>query len=666
LVDTTSHVIQTHYGGGRADGFIAHLSKNGNVLYQSTYYGSKEYDQIYFVRTDKLGNVYVFGQTDDTSGLFIKNALYNRPKSGQFISKIKPKLDTVIWSTAFGSGRGQPDISPTAFSVDVCNKTYISGWGSDFHRLYGINGAPALSTAGLDITANAFQTNNDSCDFYVMVMADDASSLAYATFMGSPTDEQHVDGGTSRFDRKGVIYQSVCAGCGGQSNFPTTLGAVSDSNWSPNCNNAVFKFDLQLPIVVSDFYGPNIGCAPFTVTFTNSSKIVLSPGYTWNFGDGGTSTASNPTHTYTQPGTYTIQLVVTDPASCNGSDTFTQQILIHAPGANDTIPPVIACYGQKVQIGIAPGNDTSYRYMWSPSATLNQSNISNPVANTLQSMTYHMLMWDGLCTDTFLQQVNIFNDSLHLLASSLLCAGDTLRLYASNSVPGQAQVYRWTPVDEIISGVNSSSPLVQPLQNTLFKVTLVDSNGCSFSDSIQISITSSLPSVRAVANPDSILYGDSSQLSLTLSANVVTYLWQNDSTLSATNILNPFADPRETRTYYVQVSDSYDCKKYDTVTVYVYHTPCSETSLYIPDAFTPNGDGKNDMLYVRGNGLSNLYFAVYDRWGQKVFETRDITVGWDGTYKGKKMDDSVFGYYAEGVCDNGEKFKKRGNVTLLK
>ncbi len=669
----TTGTIQTTNHGGQADGFVAHLSQNGNTLLQSTYYGSAEYDQIYFVRTDKAGNVYVFGQTEDTTGIFIHNALYNKPKSGQFISKFTSVLDSVIWSTAFGSGRGTPDISPTAFLVDVCNKTYISGWGSDFFVDYHIHGAPPLSTQGLQVTGNAYQPTTDNEDFYIMVMNDDASALAYATYFGSPTDEEHVDGGTSRFDRKGVIYQSVCAGCAadcqgctGQSTFPTTTGVVSNTNNSPNCNNAVFKFDLQLPIVVADFHAPTIGCAPYTASFTNNSKVVSSPVYTWNFGDGTTASSASPTHTYTQSGTFIITLVVTDAGSCNGTDTISKKIVIHVNNANTTLPPDTICHGHSVQIGINPGNNPSIHYTWIPSNSLSQSNSANPVATPAQSTDYKMLLSDGVCTDTFFQRVLVTYDTLHITGAELLCAGDTTQLFVTDPAPGPQPSYQWQPVNQIISGANTASPLVSPSQNTTYIVTATNASGCVTTDSIQVTITSTLPSVNITATPDTITYGDTSQLNLTSVSNLSSYQWTPNSTLSAFNILNPVAFPKFTTSYFAQVSDSHGCKRSDTITVYVIHTPCSEANLYIPDAFTPNGDGKNDVFYVRGNGITSIYFAVYDRWGQKIFETKNINQGWDGTYNGKQMDVAVFGYYAEGTCISGEKFIKKGNVTLLR
>jgi len=660
----SANALEKTYNGGRCDGFVAHLSQNGNVLMQCSYYGSPDYDQTYFVRTSKAGNVYLLGQVDSSGSLFIHNAVYNKVNGGEYISELSPTLDSLIMSTSFGAGLSKPDISPTAFLVDVCSKMYVSGWGSNFSVIEA--GAPDLSTNNLDVTANAYQPTTDGQDFYVMVLEDDASALNYATYFGSHNNEEHVDGGTSRFDKKGIVYQAVCAGCGGLSSFPTTAGAVSRTNNSENCNNAVFKLDLQLPIVVAAFSAPPTGCAPYTVSFTNSSKIVQSPTYNWTFGDGDTSTVLSPTHTYTRSGLYTIQLVVTDPASCNISDTLSKQILIIANNATDTLPPVTICSSQSVQIGVLSAPDSNVTYLWSPSNTLSENNVSNPFATPQQTTTYQLLISNGICTDTVHQTVVIFKDALILQGNNISCPGDTVQLTVTTSQPGQQLTYSWQPTSQIISGATTATPLVSPSQSTTYVITVSNQIHCTLTDSIQINVLSTNVNISAKATPDTIMYGDTTQLSATLSPNVVSYSWLPDSTLSAINILNPLAYPKETHTYYVQAQNSNGCVKTDSVTVYLLLAPCKQSNLYIPDAFSPNGDGKNDVLYVRGNYISNFHFAIYDRWGQKVFDTRDITRGWDGTFNGKRLDPAVFGYYVDGVCEGGGKFMVKGNVTLLR
>jgi gliding motility-associated-like protein len=672
---STAGVYQTVNNGGRAEGFISLVNKNGNSLIRSTLYGTPSYDQLFFVQTDRYNNVYVLGETMDTTSAFTHNAAYNVAKSGQYISKFNYALDTLVWSTRFGTGIGRPDISPTAFLVDVCNSVYVSGWGSYLDREFNPWQGPELSTTGLYVTGNAYQPTTDGQDFYVMVMKDDASAITYATYFGSATDEEHVDGGTSRFDKKGVIYQAICAGCADSitgyqpdQNLPTyPANVVSHTNNSFNCNNAVFKLNLDLPAVVADFNPPPTICDTFNYQFINNSKIIDTPNTIvyWNFGDGTISDSLNPTHAYTSPGVYTITLIISDITSCNGSDTVRKQMTILKNDSTITLPTEVACLGYSVQIGIPPINDTSVTFQWYPTTGLNNPAITNPRVSPTQSAEYELVTTKGNCHSIYKQQVMPVSDSLIIRGSNVLCPNDTIELFAKDT-GGQSLSYFWTPAADIVSGAITDSPFVKPPKNTTFYVTATDSaTGCVYKDSINVNVISSLQYVLATATPDTIKYGDTTQLN-TIYTQAASLYWDPDSSLLSTKIANPLADPRIVTTYTVHVIDNNGCKADKQVTVYIEYTPCSSTNLYVPNAFSPNNDGKNDMLYVRGNFIQTMYFTVYDRWGQKMFETRNQNEGWDGTYKGKKLDPAVFGWYVEGTCEVGEKFFKKGNVTLLR
>ncbi|MBS1623120.1 MAG: gliding motility-associated C-terminal domain-containing protein [Bacteroidetes bacterium] len=663
---TTAGSFQTVTNGGRAEGFITQINQNGSGIIASTLYGTPEYDQLFFVQTDRRNNVYVLGQTFDTTTAFTKNALYNVPKSGQYISKFNYTLDTLIWSTRFGNGRGIPDLSPTAFLVDRCNSVYMSGWGSDFLALFG--DGVSLSTQGLYVTPDAYQPHTDGNDFYVMVMKDDASAITYATYFGSSISEDHVDGGTSRFDKKGVIYESVCAGCGGNDSFPTyPANVVSHHNGSHNCNNAIFKMDLDLPLVIADFQQPPHACDTFDYHFTNQSKIFDSTTTTfkWIFDDGTTSAQVNPSHTYTTPGIYTVTLIVTDGSSCNGADTISKQIIISPNDSTVTLAGVSDCPGTSIQIGIPISTDTSIHYSWTPSLGLSDSTISNPYITPLQDTVYRLTETRINCKTYFSQSVHVIHDSISARGSNVLCPHDTIQLSVSDTA-GQQLTYTWSPASGIISGGNTDHPLVDPAATTTYYVNAVNTTtGCTYQDSITVSVVSALQNINAVAIPDSIGYGDTSRLHLTYT-QPASILWDADSTLSSLTVDSPSAYPTETTTYKVTVTDQNGCRVRDTVTVRVYRTPCASSHIFVPNAFSPNNDGKNDKLFVRGNKISDLYFTVYDRWGQKMFETRDINTGWDGTYHGAIQDPAVFGWYAEGTCESGEKYFRKGNVTLLR
>lgn len=230
--------------GGRADGYILRLDINSFGLMAYTFIGTSSYDQCYLIKVDKYGKPFVYGQSDGRHSM--SPDVYGIDDSRMFLKKLDLNLSAIEIQTTFGrKGKQRPDISPTALLIDECERIFISGWG-------GINLGDFVGggTSGMPVTSNAFQTSTDGDDFYLAVFSKNFSELQYATFMGgistfSATAHEHVDGGTSRFDKKGVVYQSVCAGCGGNSLFPTTPGAWSRTNNSFNCNNALFKFDFE-------------------------------------------------------------------------------------------------------------------------------------------------------------------------------------------------------------------------------------------------------------------------------------------------------------------------------------------------------------------------------------------------------------------------------------
>jgi len=229
------------YIGGSLDGFVVRLRNDGNQVLNGTYIGTENYDQSFFVKTNQEGEVFITGQN---SGNYpTKNADYQDPNSGQFISKLSPSLNKLLISTVFGTGKGTPDVTPSAFMVDICGNVYFSGWGG---RTNNESRGEGTSTRGLPTTPNAFQQSTDGSDFYVAVFQRGIDSLLYATYLGGNRSTEHVDGGTSRFKEEGVVYQSVCGGCGGNSDFPVTDNAWSQSNKSDNCNNAFFKMNLDV------------------------------------------------------------------------------------------------------------------------------------------------------------------------------------------------------------------------------------------------------------------------------------------------------------------------------------------------------------------------------------------------------------------------------------
>ena len=729
--------LQTANNGGQADGFVITIEADGSSVLNGTYWGSENYDQCYFVELDDLENVHIYGQTMDSGTTFIQNATYSSPNSGMLVSKFNPELDEVIWTTVFGTGSGEPNLSPTAFLVDVCGKIYLSGWGGSTNT----NSNPDTDNVfGMDTTDDAYQQNTNGSDFYLLVMESDASNLVYASYFGGLTSSEHVDGGTSRFNRKGEIYQSVCAGCGSNDDFPIfPSNAHSPTNNSSNCNNGVFKFDFALPISVADFNFSPIGCVNEPIDFVNSSAGFQT--VSWDFGDNQTSGATNPSHFYESPGIYNITLVVNSTETCNLTDTVTKTIEITFPQSSNEDDLTI-CEGESIEIGPTKINP-DYTYNWSPAETLDVPNQAVTAASPETDTEYVLLIDTGACIDTLYQnvevetidlavsddiilcddslfefiaeatptatytwsdnsslipvlnedpllgvlEVNLIGDATYFVLAetefcskldsvqvdfineqSLIdgdltaCFGDTITLEVLN--PNPLLSYSWSPEALILNGQNTPAIQAVVSEDQAFVVFADDGNGCVSEDDIFVSVSElNSQNVSATASPPNISTSGSSQLEVL--PDGYDYLWSPSSSLDNDEIQSPIAEPEETTLYKVSVVDG-DCIQNASVLVRVFDFECGPVSLFLPNAFSPNGDGENDVLFVRGNNITDLDLQVFNRWGEKVFETKNQNIGWNGTYNGRQVDPAVFVYHLTIDCGGGQSYFEKGNITLIR
>lgn len=395
----TDRAYQTVYRGG-VDGWIAKIASDGSVILHCTYTGTDAYNQIYFIDLNTREEVYVYGQT---SGNFpVSPGVYSNLGSGQFIQKFSHTLDTLHFSTVFGAGRGIPDISPTAFLVNDCNNLYMAGWGGEINSQLGF--WPG-STHGMTTTPDAFQQTTSGSDFYFIVLTEDAKERLYATFLGGNQSRTHVDGGTSRFDKGGIVYHSVCSGCRAfnpaeqaTSDFPTTAGAWSRTNKSINCNNAAFKFDLsslkarlQTNSARRDMPGLKVVCIPDAIVFENVS--IGGEIFQWDLGDGTKITKTDTayiSHQYQHPGQYKVRLTAIDRGTCRAIDSTATVVTVNiAQSAVQDDADV--CFGDTYELQASGGTS----YTWTSTDLNFISGDPTPTVTPQDTTTYYIRLEEG-------------------------------------------------------------------------------------------------------------------------------------------------------------------------------------------------------------------------------------------------------------------------------
>lgn len=787
---TTSGVVNPSFGG-IADGFITRYSPNGSTMLSSTYVGTSAYDQSYILQMDGNQNVYVVGQTKGAYPIVssITGPVYSNPNSGQFVHKLSPNLSTTIFSTVFGrSIAGQIDIVPTALLVDICDHIYVSGWGGTVNNGYG-----GGSTTGMPITANAYQSTTDGSDFYFIVLDEDGTGLIYASFFGGGLSPEHVDGGTSRFNPDGIIYQAVCAGCGNHDDFPISAGAWSATNNSNNCNMGVFKFDVSEFTAIIDPITPTITCINNTVTLQNASTGGSS--YFWDFGDGQTATTPLVNHIYPNPGTYTVMLIVTDPNACLKNDTAFLTVVVQAPpnAMIDAVTPV--CPGGSVQLLASGGNNyvwavnstlsstqianpiasptttTIYTvtvsnncgsntasvtvpvidfnptisvsdticlgnstqllagggssYAWSPVSGLSDPNIANPVASPVSTSTYTVVITDNNgCSATQMTTITVetapvanagpdlyvcYGDDVqitgsggtnyswdpplylnnpstantnctplqnitYILTASNSCGSsyDTLDIFVirinpqagpDTTICPNTSVMLWATGGETyawqsaatIDNPNHDSIIVSPHQNTLYVVIVTNSYGCSATDTVHVNV---FPSQSINLGPDVLIpFGGSTQL---FAQGIGNFSWSPDSFLTCSQCYNPTASPLHSTQYFATLTDANGCHFYDSIWVFV------EGALYVPNTFTPNRDGINDIFMALGVEIKEFEMTIFNRWGEDIFRTDDLLYGWDGTHRGAKCPIGVYAWKISYTENSGKEGSLIGHVSLLR
>ncbi len=689
---TVGTAINSSGSGTPIDGFVAQINNSGTTLIRSTFIGTSGADQVFGVQFDLNGFPYIMGQT--TGNWNVVNAPYSNAGGKQFIAKLQPDLSAYVYSTCFGKGSATPDISMVAFLVDRCENVYISGWGGFYTTA---NPYASAGTTGLPVTPDALKSTTDGKDFYFFVLKKDAAGQLFGSFFGENNSvafgADHVDGGTSRFDRNGVIYQAICGNCNldpaGRPTYPTTPGAWATVNnaSSAGCNLTMVKIAMNLSGVHAGLKSAingeprTYGCIPMTVDF--SDTVANAQSYEWHFGDGSpvlTTTVPSASHTYNAVGLYNVMLIAIDPTTCNVRDTSRLTIRAGDIKANLAMTPVKLppCTSFNYQFNnlstAPPGNPFGpASFTWdfgdgTPKVTAGLVSVNHSYASP---GTYNVkLLLNDLtycnAPDSLIVQLNVAANVKAAFSTPALGCAPYDAVFTNNSIAGETFI--WDFGDGSPLSTASTPTHLYPAPGT-YHVMLVANNPstCNLTDTARFTITvMGAPTADFSWSPSPPLENTPTIFSNLSSADAVNFKWVfgdgdsllTDSRLPVTHQYNKTATFNACLTAYNAAGcPATVCKPVDALI-----TPV----VGVPNAFTPLSGDQNSVVYVRGFGIGKMTFIIWNRWGQKVFESNTISKGWDGKVKGVVQPMDVYVYTLSVEFTDGTKATKKGDITLIR
>lgn len=428
---------------------------------------------------------------------------------------------------------------------------------------------------------------------------------------------------------------------------------------SAGCVNSSSGLDtIFIDDILSDFvFTPACVNTPITLTDTSYSFLSSLQHSTWNVNNGqATGNQKNITVNFSAPGTYPVTLISQNSNGC--IDTLQRSIEVFGLPIISAGLDTSICLGDAATLMASGG----ISYVWTPANNLGCDTCQSTHASPLTTTNYIVTGTDvNGCKNIDTVTVIIQTKTTSTVAlGGEICKDSSFQLHAYG-----ATSYTWIP-SESLDDANIANPIASPQSTTDYMVIAKEGSCEPDTNKIKV-IVHPLPTVNA-GTDETIIAGTSITLNAT-GTLISNYRWSPTSSLSCETCSSPTANPTATTVYTVTVSSSFGCIAKDEVTVNVL---CDQSQVFIPNTFSPNGDGENDVFYPRGVGLRIIEsFRVYNRWGEIIFERKNIQLNdaaaaWDGTYKGKTLSPDVFVYVVEGLCDGGDRMIWKGDINLIR
>lgn len=470
------------------------------------------------------------------------------------------------------------------------------------------------------------------------------------------------DGGTSTAMNPAHFYNAF-------GTYTPKLYLIGPGGCIDSAETVVNAYDVRAntQIVVS----PESACNTLTSTF----DLTVPPGFKFEFyfGDGkiDSSQQTSLVHTYSSPGIYYPSIIFTDRFGCPAGLNSVPINVYGALPIFDTDKREFCDNGDVYFLNYTLNNDPIVSSVWD-FGDGTSSTQTEPVHSYNLPGTYIVTLTvttQNQCTSISTDTIRVYKTpELTINGRDTICLNTPETFNGVLTLPDSTVNWAWT-LDNGSTSQNQDATTTY-IRTGDYNIQLIATNklGCADTSFHSVYVTTP-PSVTAAANPLVIISGGSAQLNMNYTGPIVNYAWLPMQHLDCATCPNPVASPQFTTKYKVQVEDRYGCRGSGEITVQVI---CNGQNFFVPNTFSPNGDGSNDVFYLRGTGLFRVKaLRVFNRWGEVVFEKREFPVnnpayGWDGNYKGKQGNADVYVYQLEIICNNGEVLKYSGNIALIR
>lgn len=432
------------------------------------------------------------------------------------------------------------------------------------------------------------------------------------------------------------------------------------------CKDTISKV-LNVVGPTGDFtMSPNTICKGDPITFNLIDTLDVGS-YAWDFGDGTSVDNSSPvTHVYDflPPSGQTVAKLTVYGEDNVCPVVVQQTVFIHYVKADFTRDDSLLCLGENVAFINTSAPSTGNIYAWdigdgstSTSATGFTHLFSSPGIYNTTLIAQNATLG---CKDTTSRSITVLALPVVDATGDSVCKFSLAQFGVNNYDSLNGYIYSWSPGVEL-NNDSIYNPTLTGTNSGTYTVTVLDTNGCRNTDDAYLYV---VPPLVGFTWDTIIVQGDSATLPISNENGTVLFTWSPPDGLSCLQCSDPKVRPLEESSYSLFAEDIFGCTSanyYFTVKIH------PETFIDLPTTFTPNGDGVNDIIYVKGWGIKELRtFQIYNRWGELVFETSDIEQGWDGYYKGILQNNDIYVYKVRATNWSDKELSKEGHINLMR